>query len=47
MQASIDEQKGTPWEGVTLPYDGSINRITGGIRAHDRASSRLVQYCMV
>src|SRR5215471_14404015 len=26
MQASIDEQKGTPWEGVALPYDGSINR---------------------
>jgi hypothetical protein len=29
MQASIDADKVTQWEGVGLPYDGSINRITG------------------
>ena len=29
MQASIDEEKGTPWEGVALPSDGIINRVTG------------------
>jgi hypothetical protein len=28
MRASIDADKGTLWEGA-LPYDGSINRITG------------------
>jgi hypothetical protein len=33
MQASIDADedalKGSPWEDLVLPYDGSINRITG------------------
>jgi hypothetical protein len=30
MQASIDADKGTPWgKARFLPYDGSINRITG------------------
>jgi hypothetical protein len=29
MQASIDADKGSPWEDSSLPYDGSINRITG------------------
>jgi hypothetical protein len=28
MQSSINADKGTQWEGF-LPYDGSINRITG------------------
>jgi hypothetical protein len=28
MQASIDANKGTQWEDY-MPYDGSINRITG------------------
>jgi hypothetical protein len=41
MQASIDALKGTKWEGA-MPYDGSINRITGAFVVTIPSASGLI-----